>query len=205
VCGEGCCLYTQPPNLYTEITTGVLNMKEKMMANLDQYRAVLEDLMKQRNQLQFRIGEIDTAVAALRRLMPEEEPTPSKDSQQTLPIIPNGRYAGMSTRWAVLALLAEDAVAPMSTSQIAEALQAGGITSNGKSFAGNVSAVLSGMYRERKEVVSSTNGWTISENGRQAWIHIKPLRMAKLANPSGHVSSNVPELLSVQYPSAAQA
>ena len=71
-----------------------------------------DDLMKQRNQLQFRIGEIDTAVSALRRLMPDQEIATEKDSQQTLPIVHHGRYADMSTRWGILALLCDGRHAP---------------------------------------------------------------------------------------------
>ena len=149
------------------------------MANLEQYRAVLDDLMKQRTQLQFKIGEIDSAVSALRRLMPTENIAPVKDVQQPLPIIQNGRYSGMSTRWAILMLLSEDATRPLSTGEIAEALQAGGIASSARNFAGNVSAVLSGMNHEKNEVIAGTNGWAISENGKNAWIHIKAARVAK--------------------------
>jgi len=154
-------------------------MKEKTMANLEQYRAVLDDLMKQRNELQFKMGEIDHAVAALRRLMPIEEKSSPKDSQQALPIVTHGKYADMSTRWAILWLLSEDAPSPLSTGQIADALQAGGMTSGAKSFAGNVSAVLSGMNHEKGEVLASNNGWTISERGKNAWIHIKASRERK--------------------------
>jgi len=154
-------------------------MKEKTMANLEQYRAVLDDLMKQRNQLQFRIGEIDSAVSALRRLMPDEEIVIEKDSQQPLPIVVHGRYADMSTRWAILALLAEDATRPLTTGEIADALRAGGMISSSRNFAGNVSAVLSGMNHEKKEVVAGPHGWSISENGKNAWIHIKATREHK--------------------------
>jgi hypothetical protein len=40
-------------------------MKKKIIPNFELYRGVLEDLIKQKNQLQFRIGEIDSALAAL--------------------------------------------------------------------------------------------------------------------------------------------
>ena len=154
-------------------------MKEKSMANLEQYRAVLDDLMKQRSELQYKIGEIDNAVTALRRLMPNEEIVPDKVSQQVLPIQIDGHYTGMSTRWAILALLTEHATGPMTTGEIADALQAGGMVSNARSFAGNVSAVLSGMNHEKNEVVAGPNGWAISERGRNAWIHIKASRERK--------------------------
>lgn len=165
-------------------------MKEKMMANLEQYRAVLDDLMKQRNQLQFRIGEIDSALSALRRLMPVEEMLAEKDSQQALPIVHHGRYAAMSTRWAILQLLAEDAQGPLATGEIANALQAGGMTSSARNFAGNVSAVLSGMNHEKNEVIAGPNGWVISENGKNAWIHIKAIRQNKKAFTAETSTSN---------------
>ncbi len=151
-------------------------MEEKIMANLDQYRAVLDDLMKQRDHYQFRIGEIDSAVAALRRLMPREDVATNKSIQTSLPMVVNGKYVGMSNRWAILALLCEDATRPLSTGEIAEALEKGGITSGGKNFAGNISAVLSKMNHERKEVESIPQGWVITEVGRQAWVHIKASR-----------------------------
>jgi hypothetical protein len=154
-------------------------MKENNMANLEQYRAVLEDLLKQKDQLKFRIGEIDSAVAALRRLMPAEEIAARKDIQTPLPITVNGKYSGMSNRWAILSLLAEDATSPLSTGDIADALLAGGITSEGKSFSGNVSAVLSKMNHDRKEIVSRSQGWIITEVGKQAWIAIKASRERK--------------------------
>ncbi len=154
-------------------------MKDKNMANLGQYRAVLDDLFKQRSELQFKIGEIDAAVAALTRLMPPDEPSRAKDSQQVLPISSSGKFSGMSTRWAVLCLLSEDATGPMNTGQIAETLQANGMASSAKSFAGNVSAVLSGMNHDRGEVIATTEGWIISEKGKNAWIHIKASRERK--------------------------
>lgn len=154
-------------------------MKEITMANLDQYRAVLEDLMKQRREYDFKIHEIENAVAALRRLMPAEDIPTQPDSRQLLPLIHNGKYVGMSTRWAVLWLLTEDATGPLTTGQIADALQAGGMVSNARSFASNVSAVLSGMNHEKGEVVSKGGTWTISEKGRDAWVHIKASRERK--------------------------
>ncbi len=171
----GLPIYANPFQRF-QINTGGPTMKEKTMANLDQYRAVLDDLMKQRNLLQFKVGEIDAAMAALRRLMPEEDLQRSKDSQQVLPMVTDGRYADMSTRWAILSLLSEDAITPMTTGQIAEALQAGGMTSGGKSFAGNVSAVLSGMKGDKQEVIAGPDGWVISEKGKAAWAHIKASR-----------------------------
>ena len=94
----------------------------------------------------------------------------------------------MSVRWAILNLLAEDANHPMTTGDIAVALQQGGITSSGKNFAGNVSAVLSDMSRTRGEAASKDEGWVITEIGKSAWAHISARRQA---NPQYGASSNV--------------
>jgi hypothetical protein len=166
--------------------------KGENMANQDQYRAVLDDLFKQRSQLQFKVGEIDAALAALRRLMPPEEITESRpeEPQPTLQGTTIGKYAGMGVRWAILNLLSEDAIKPMSTGEIAEALQSGGITSGSKSFAANVSAVLSDMNHLRGEVTSTDKGWKISEKGKDVWIHIK----SSQSRTQGAISSLMPSL-----------
>jgi hypothetical protein len=168
--------------------------KEESMANQEQYRAVLDDLLKQRNQLQYKISEIDAAVSALRKLMPEAEIV-SHVARQVPLAISGGKYAGMSVRWGILQLLSEDAVGPMVTGQIAEALVMGGIRSDGKNFPGNVSAVLSDMNRIKQEVENTENGYVITSKGRSAWIHIKPMREAKLAELSSPIG---PSQLSVQ-------
>src|SRR5260370_31221723 len=114
--------------------------KEDFMSQIEHYRAVLDDLQKQRELHQFKITEIDKAVASLRRLIPgeaqEELPIPGYTSPM-LPTMRVGKYAGMSVRWAILNLLNEDATGPMGTSEIAEALQRGGITSAGRNFNAN--------------------------------------------------------------------
>jgi hypothetical protein len=156
--------------------------KEDFMSQIEHYRAVLDDLQKQRNEFQYRIKEIDTAITSLHRLIPEaaksELPTPAMPSVQSA-TVPQGKYAGMSVRWAILNLLAEDAIAPMTTGDIADALLKGGILTTGKSFSGNVSAVLSGMNHDRSEVTASENGWVITPNGRSAWTHISAKRQAQ--------------------------
>ena len=151
-------------------------MKEKTVANSEQYRAVLDDLLKHRNELQFKMGEIDAAVVALRRLMPPEAKLVAKASQQPLPIESGGKYTGMSVRWAVLALLTEDALGPLKTGKLAVELLANGIKTEGRHFDANVSAVLSKMNRERNEIEATPEGWIITETGKQSWIHIKASR-----------------------------
>lgn len=150
---------------------------EKIMANLDQYRAVLEDLEKQKNEYLFKVREVDVAIAALRKLMPDEPRPTAAVMDNLLPVVvEQNKYAGMSVRWAILCLLTEDAVAPLSTGAVAQLLTEGGITSTSKNFAANVSAVLSDMNHNKNEVISRDNGWVISERGKSAWIHIKANR-----------------------------
>jgi hypothetical protein len=153
--------------------------KEDFMSQIQHYRAVLEDLQGQRAMHQLKIAEIDAGISALRRLIPSdtrEELAPHETTSEA-PSIHPGKYAGMSVRWSVLNLLAEDSTRPMGTGEIAEALERGGIISNGKNFAANVSAVLSNMNNERREVLSTDNGWVISDVGRQAWAHIRVRRL----------------------------
>lgn len=155
--------------------------KEDFMSQIEHYRAVLDDLQKQKNLAQFRIVELDNAIGSLRRLIPDEakealpEPTPVNPAT----VIAPNKYVGMSVRWAILNLLSEDATSPLSTGAIAVALQQGGITTAGKSFAGNVSAVLSDMAKSRHEVLSGDAGWVITDNGKSAWAHISAKRRAQ--------------------------
>ena len=138
------------------------------MSQVEYYRAVLDDLQNQRNVLQYRIKEIDTAITSLHRLIPEgannEVRTPTMTNVPSA-VVPQGKYAGMSVRWAVLNLLAEDATAPMTTGDIADALlraaeSLAGATSFTREY---VSAVLSGMNHDRHEVSAGENGWVITE------------------------------------------
>lgn len=163
--------------------------KEDFMSQIEHYRAVLDDLQKQKNLAQFRIVELDNAMSALRRLIPEDakDALPAQITIKPAVTIVHGKYAGMSVRWAILNLLAEDASHPLSTGEIAVALQQGGITSSGKSFSGNVSAVLSDMGRVRGEVSSTDAGWIITEIGKSAWAHIS----AKRREQQLTISSNV--------------
>jgi hypothetical protein len=149
--------------------------KEETMANQEQYRAVLEDLIKQRSLLQYRIGEIEAAVTALKRLMPDEPVVEKRiaPAQTVMNGMP-GKYTGMGVRAAILRMLAEDAVAPMRTVEMAHALLKGGVSTTGKKFRANVAAIVSDMYKRRGELTpGEAGGWTITEKGKNAWIEIK--------------------------------
>jgi hypothetical protein len=157
--------------------------REDFMSQIEHYRAVLDDLHRQRDLHSLKVTEIDKAISSLHRLIPadakEEFPTPNYSMAST-PTVRAGKYAGMSVRWAILCLLSEDATGPMGTGDIADALRRGGIVSTSKNFNGNVSAVLSDMNNTRKEVQSSPEGgWTISQVGRQVWSHIRHKKEAQ--------------------------
>ena len=70
--------------------------KEDFMTQVEHYRAVLDDLQNQRNVLQYRIKEIDTAITSLHRLIPEgaknEVPTPAMPNVPSA-VVPQGKYA----------------------------------------------------------------------------------------------------------------
>jgi len=145
------------------------------MANTEQYRAVVEDLIKQRSVHQYRIGEIDAALAALKRLMPDEPIVEKKAAPAQIPLsgLP-GKYAGMGVRAAILRMLAEDAVAPMRTVDMAHALLKGGVSTTGKKFRANVAAIVSDMYKRRGELMPGEGGgWAITDKGKSAWIQLK--------------------------------
>ena len=141
------------------------------MSNPIDYQAVLRDLELKRAQLHRDIVDLDQAISAMRRLVPGQAtfPLPSAASQPDNEI---GKYANISMRWAILKLLCEDAIAPMTTGEIAQALLAGGRPASGVNFNSNVSAVLS-VLKQRGEVQAALNGYEISDIGRQAWNVIK--------------------------------
>jgi hypothetical protein len=155
--------------------------KEDFMSHVEHYRAVLDDLQQQRDLCQLKITEIDKAIASLRHLIPEEAKEEFPASLHVrLPLAPSvqaGKYTGMSVRWAILNLLNEDVSGAITTGDIADSLRRGGITSAGKNFPANVSAVLSNMNRVRGEVTSTEEGWVIATPGRNAWARIR-LRLA---------------------------
>ena len=166
--------------------------REDFMSQIEHYRAVLSDLQRQRDLYHLKINEIDQAIASLRRLIPEdakhELPVPDQPNIAMNPMAQRtGKFTGMSVRWAILNLLSEFATRPMSTGEIAAALREGGIMSEAAKFAGNVSAVLSVMGKQRGEVTSSENGWAISPLGRQAWAHIRAKRESQQLTISPNV------------------
>jgi hypothetical protein len=84
-----------------------------------------------------------------------------------------GKYAGISVRWSILNLLAEDSDGPLPTAKIAEALVIGGIISSSQNFTSNVSAVVSDMPNKKLELESTDSGYQLTDRGRAAWEAIK--------------------------------
>lgn len=142
---------------------------------LDHYQAVLRDLEQRRTRLQAELKDVEETAGRIRKLMSPQVslfgPTP------TIPVpsvaVSQSRYSGMSVRWAILCLLAEDAPRPLGTGEIAQILRDGGITSQSRSFNSNVSAVLSVMANNRGEVETIEGGYRLTAHGRDVWNGIK--------------------------------
>ena len=152
--------------------------------SIDQnYDLILKDLESKRLRCADELKMLDQLISNLRSFVirtatvsPHTDVTPSP--QPPVPV-PDGQtptnrcYAGMSVRWAILNLLCEHASGAMGTAEIAAALRDGGITSSAQNFTSNVSAVLSGMVNQRREIEQADNGFQITEQGRTVWDGIK--------------------------------
>ena len=162
------------------------------MSNVNSYDIVLKDLeekhrhcIEEIQRLTQEQKTITQTINYLRHVSPSQQALPFTRASNGIVggVIPpnidseenDKRYAGLSTRWAILCLLAENTQVPMGRSEIAKSLTDGGITSNAQSFASNVSAVLSGMAKERNEVEQTDNsgGYHITAHGREVWEGIK--------------------------------
>jgi hypothetical protein len=143
------------------------------------FRDVLRQLEQQKiaRELEFKreMEGIEETISGLRKMLASKsQPALFAVTPQHVAAIPAGKYSNMSVRWAILNLLAEDAVGPMPTGKIAEALNAGGLNSKtGKNFSSNVSAILSVMSNTRGEVESTETGFRLTPNGRAAWEAVK--------------------------------
>lgn len=153
------------------------------------YALVLKDLESRRLRCADEIKMLDQLISGLRSFVvgnaivsPQSGANSSQPPLETRPALSvptedapaNRCYAGMSVRWAILNLLCEHASGrPMGTAEISAALRAGGITSNAQNFTSNVSAVLSGMVNQRREIEQADNGFQVTEQGRAVWDGIK--------------------------------
>lgn len=147
----------------------------------DHYKAVLNDLQQRRAAYVNAIEELDAMIAGILRLqaingaipVPASPPSPLAPNVQELTNDAT-KYSGMSVRWATLNLLAEDSTGPLTTAEIAEALQARGVKSSGQRFGSIVSAVVSDMRAKKSELEVVEDGrYQLTKTGHDAWEHIK--------------------------------
>jgi hypothetical protein len=125
-------------------------------------------IMRELAPLNARLKDVlGTQASLLKRINPDASSQPRISSR------PNQKYARVSVRWAILDLLNQFPNG-MSTSEIAEALKAGGIQSEAANFANNVSAVLSTAMKAKQEVLPLPDGkWKLSLIGESAIAHIQ--------------------------------
>jgi hypothetical protein len=146
---------------------------------LDHYQAVLGDLELRRTRCQKELLELEQTITGIRKLVSKSAslfmatPVNSAPAEDEGVIAEMRRYAGMSVRWAILKLFSEHAPGPLKSSEIAQFLASGGIVSKGKDFTANVSAVISNMVKERKEMEPAEDGYRLTDNGNLAWAAIK--------------------------------
>jgi hypothetical protein len=137
------------------------------------YEAVLDDLKKERLDIQqnlaslnLRMRELNGSIDTLeKRINPDPFSAAGRPSQQ--------RYANISVRWAILDLLFNSKA--LLTSEIAEALKAGGVQTKAANFANNVSAVLTTTMKDRHDEVRQLpdGRWELTETGRSAIEYIR--------------------------------
>lgn len=141
------------------------------MINSNQnYQATLRDLEFRRNHCQEELRAVEQAIAGIRALLARDASLLVQIPQNERETSSANRYAGMSVRWGVLQYLAKDAREPASTAEIAAALRKGGMTTSGRDFLSNVSAVISVMVNKRQELEAVGDGtYRLTETGHNAW------------------------------------
>lgn len=146
------------------------------------YAAVLQDLTSKRDAISSELKQIEAAIAAVSAAIASHSEGPlAKPLPFTPPITPptpsivpsDQKYSGMSVRWAVLNLMAEDTAEALRTSEIAEMLQAHGVRPGGQNFTSNVSAVVSDMTKKKGELTVEDGRYQITDHGRDVWVGIK--------------------------------
>lgn len=143
------------------------------------YARVLGDLEEKRSALyqeaariRKELEELDRLMAAIRKVAPEET-----EQQQSLALntenaraLPN--LSGMSMRWGVLCVLVDYAIAPMSSTEIADCMEKGGLPDRTGKMRKNVGAVLSRMVG-LQEVENAGNSYSATSFGKDMWDSIK--------------------------------
>jgi hypothetical protein len=144
-------------------------------------QAALRDLELRQKDLREEMTAVEAGIAGIRAVLARDASLLVQIPQNANPLQASisqaTRYAGMSVRWGVLQYLAEDANGPASTAEIAAALLKGGMTTQGRDFISNVSAVISVMVNKRQELEPITGegagSYRLTQTGHSAWHAIK--------------------------------
>jgi len=148
-----------------------------MTSSTQNYQVVLHDLELRRNRCQDELKAVEQAILGIRALLARDASLLVQIPQSSPGTSTAERYAGMSVRWGVLQFLAEDADGPASTAEIAAALRKGGMTTRGRDFISNVSAVISVMVNKRQELEpiagEGAGSYHLTQTGHAAWSAIK--------------------------------
>jgi hypothetical protein len=137
------------------------------------YQIALRDLELRRAKCKEELQAVEQAISGLQTLLARDASLLTQIPQGPVEVPASGDYAGLSVRWGVLKFLAEDATEMSSTAEIANALREGGMTSAGRDFVSNVSAVISVMVNKRGELIAHAGTYGLSDAGRAAWDAIK--------------------------------
>jgi hypothetical protein len=149
------------------------------MSGTQNLQAVLKELELRRDCCQEELQAVEQAMSGIKALLARDAsllvhiPQGSYAAATATTSATIQKYSGMSVRWGVLQYLAEDVLEPASTAEIANALIDGGMTTKGRDFISNVSAVISVMVNKRGELESTDGKYSLTDNGRAAWNAIK--------------------------------
>jgi hypothetical protein len=150
------------------------------MDNTNLYQQTLHDLQTRRSSCLGELKKLDSAISALSATMTAAAliapaPPPPPPPHIAKPSDWKQRFANMSVRWAILKLFAHSALDfdgdhPLTSAEVSAELLEGG---NMKALRPTVSAVISDMVNQRKELISNeAGGYTLTDNGRAAWSAI---------------------------------
>ena len=144
-----------------------------MTESTQNYQKTLLDLKKRQRELKEELRLLEPVIAGLEALLARDASLLNQIPQSQPRPTASARYEGLSVRWGVLQYLAEDAKEPASTIEVANALLAGGMTTTGRDFTSNVSAVISVMVNKRGELEAIDGRYRLTETGYASWKAIQ--------------------------------
>lgn len=133
-----------------------------LMASYEHLESKRLRLRKEYEELDATLQGLRKEIVKLRGIQPQLFPSSAIPERSV--------YQNISIRWAILWLLSE-AVGPMTTPNIADALRNGGVAER-PNFNSIVSAILSQMA-QKAEVERIDNAWLLTIPGRSVWDSIK--------------------------------